>query len=245
MPAGADPALDLMPLKKALMPLDGSQPLRTHTTIYADGDRQGLSFSFHEDLQITARLPAHFRVHLTRFTAKGAPIKPLLVVSNGADVWTYQPSVHQYSMTSFPVFGAVNNHIPTLGLIVGNFYLGDGRSLVQGFRSLTPENSADVLAALGKMNIALSCHAQSVKGHDDYVYSLTLAKQRVTYRFYVDTQTENLRRVDLNITGADTQITFHEDIIDIASLSSIPKTTFAFAPPQGTIKAGTVSTNPF
>ncbi|MGI4787295.1 MAG: hypothetical protein ACRYFS_00450 [Janthinobacterium lividum] len=245
LPAGADPVLDLMPLKKAFAPLDSSLPFQSHTTLSATGSRNGLSFTLREDLQIIARRPSRYHVKLIQYNAAGTTAKQLAVVWNGINVWTYQPSTHRYSITSLQGFEDADSDIPTLGLIVGGFYLGDGRPMIQGFHNLTADNSADVLAALSKMDITLSRQAQSVKGHDDYVYSMTLVKQNLAYQFYVDTQTNKLTRIDLTIAQDGLQITFREDIARIGSLSILPKSAFVFLPPLRTSQAASVSATRF
>ena len=248
LPAAADPAppaLDLMPLKKALAPLYSDGAIKSHTVIRIDGSDQGKPFTLREDLQITARHPGQFHAEITSLDAQSGPKKRMSVVSNGANVWTYRPGLRQYSVMSVPAFQAAASDVPTLGLIVGGFYLGAGRPMVQAFRSITPGNSAEVLAALNTLEITLSRHAQSVANQDDYVYQMVLAKQNLTYEFYVNSQTNMLNRVELTGTQNSLQITYREDITQIAPQSAVTKSTFTFLPPPGTSKAASVSLDHF
>ena len=249
LPAAAQtaplPALDLMPLKKALAPLDGVQPITLRSTITMTGSKQGLSFTFREKVAITALRPKRFHAALTQIDAQGVPQKRLVVISDGTTVWTDQPSLRQYSVTSFRAFKAADSDIYTLGLIVGGFYLGDGYPLLQGFHSLTPANSADVLAALSKMDVTLSRHAETAANQDAYVYRMVLAKQNLAYQFYVNTETNKLTRIDLSGTDNGLQIGFREDVAQMTPQATIAKSTFQFIPPAGTTKAASVSVNPF
>ncbi len=241
----AAPDIDLLPLKKALTPLDGGGVLRSHSTLRMTGTRSGVSVLLREDLQIISRRPGRFRALLTQYDMTGGPQKKLVVISNGASVWTYRPGLGLYSVMSLPAFKKADSDIPTLGLVIGGFYLGEGRPLVDGFHAITPTNSAAVLSVLGSMDVTLSRATKSVKDQDDYVYSLTLAKQNLTYQFYVNTQTGALTRVDLTGSQNGTQFFYREDIQNITPQPPLPNAAFVFTPPPGAVKAAAVSINPF
>ena len=123
-PASPTPALDLLPLKKALRPLAGEGLVQSHSNFQMTGSKQGLSFTFREEAHIIAKRPGRFRATLTQFSADNTPQQRLLVVCNGVKVWTYRPGTRQYSVTSFKAFEAANNDVTALGLAVGGFFLG-------------------------------------------------------------------------------------------------------------------------
>ena len=250
-PASADPAAaptlpdrDLLPLKKALAPLNGSGVLRSHSTLRMTGTRSGVSVLLREDLQLLSRRPGRFRALLTQYDMTGGPQKKLVVVSNGASVWTYQPGLRQYSVMPLAAFKKADSDIPTLGLVIGGFYLGDGHPLVDGFHSITPTNSAAVLSVLGRMDVTLSRETKSIKDQDDYVYSLSLTRQNLTYRFYVNTLTGALTRVDLAGAQNGTQFSYREDIQNLTPQPPLPNAAFVFTPPPGAVKAVTNPINP-
>ena len=256
VPAFSDPApqpsaaiaqapLDLLPLKKALAPLSGMAPLQSHTTLRMTGTQAGVSVMLREDIQIVCRYPNRFRAELTQYDTVGGPQKKLLVVSNGTLVWTYRPGLAQYCVTSLAAWKNSDSSIPTLGLIIGGFYLGAGRPLMQGFRRITPSNSAQVQTVLQQMEISLSRQVKSAGGQDDYVYRLTLAKQNLGYEFYVGSQTNTLARVDLDATQNNIQFSCREDVTRIVPAPTFSASTFVFVPPPGTTKTAAVSVNPF
>lgn len=233
-PAPAD--VDLLPLKKALAPLDGMGPLRSHSTLRMSGTRSGVSVLLREDLQIISRRPGRFRASLTQYDTTGGSRKKLVVISNGASVWTYRPGLRQYSVSTLPAFEKDDSDIPTLGLVIGGFYLGEGHPLVEGMHSVTPANNDAVLTILGSMGITLSRETKSMRDHDEYVYSLTLTKQNLAYQFYVNTQTSALARVELTGTQNGTQFFYREDILSITPQTPAQSTAFVFTPPPGTTK---------
>jgi len=237
--------LDLLPLKKALTPLDTTQALQSHTTLYMTGTHESVSVTLREDLQIVARYPNRFRASLTQYDTHGGPKKKLVIISNGALVWTYRPGLRRYSVMPYADWKKTDNAIPTLGMIIGGFYLGEGRPLVQGFHSITSANSADVLSVLSGMDVSLSRQIKSVGNQDDYVYSLMLSKQDLAYQFYVGSQTGRLTRLDLAGTQDNTDVTYREDIKQISSRPVISTATFAFAPPPGVTQTAVVSIDPF
>ncbi len=240
----AQPPLDLLPLKKALGPLSGPAPLQSHTTIRMTGTQAGVSVMLREDIQLVCRYPNRFRATLTQYDSADGPQKKLVVVSNGTLVWTYRPGRAEYSVTSLTAWKKADNDIPTLGLVMGGFYLGAGRPLVQGVHSITPANSAQVQTVLQQMEISLSRQVKSAGDQDDYVYSLTLAKQDLAYQFYVGSQTNALARVDLVGTQNNIQFSYREDVTRIAPDPAASPSTFVFAPPPGAIKTAAVSMNP-
>ncbi len=244
LPAAQVP-LDLLPLKKALASLAGTAPLQSHTTIRMTGTRAGVSVMLREDIQIVCRYPNRFHAVLTQYDSSGGPQEKLIVVSNGTLVWTYRPGLAEYSVTSLAAWKKADNDIPTLGLVIGGFYLGAGRPLVQGVHSVTPANSAQVQTVLQQMEVSLSREVKSAGGQDDYVYSLTLEKQNLAYQFYVGSQTNALARVDMTGTQNDIQFSYREDITRISPAPTSSASTFIFAPPPGAIKTAAVSVNPF
>lgn len=236
VPSPDAPGVDLLPLKKALAPLDGSGVLRSHSTLRMTGTREGVSVLLREDLQTLSRRPGRFHVLLAQYDMTGALQKKQVVVSNGASVWTYRPGLRRYSVSTLPAFEKADSDIPTLGLVIGGFYLGEGRPLIEGMHSVTPANNDAVLTILGSMGITLSRETKAMRDHDEYVYRLTLTKQDLAYQFYVNTQTGALTRVDLAGTQDGTQFSYREDILSLASPPSVPAATFVFTPPPGAIK---------
>ena len=224
--APAPAEIDLLPLKKALSPLDGGGVLRSHSTLRMTGTQAGVSVLLREDLQITSHRPGRFHASLTQYDMTGGPQKKLVVVSNGASVWTYRPSLRRYSVSTLPAFEKADSDIPTLGLVIGGFFLGEGRPLVEGMHSVTPANNNAVLTVLGSMGITLSRETKAMRDYDEYVYSLTLTKQNLAYQFYVNTQTSALTRVDLTGTQDGTQISYREDILSLTSQPPSPGTVF-------------------
>ena len=102
------------------------------------GTKGGVSVTLREDIQLVCRYPNRFRAVLTQGDASGnsqksgGSQKKLVVVSNGTLVWMYRPGLAEYSVTSFAAWKQADNDIPTLGLVIGGFYLGAGRPLVPG-----------------------------------------------------------------------------------------------------------------
>jgi outer membrane lipoprotein-sorting protein len=239
------PAIDLMPLKKALASLNSTQPVTLHSMVTMTGSVQGLAFTFREKFLITAHRPEEFYAERTQIDAQGIPQKRLTIVSNGTKVWTYDPGRRKYSVTSVKKFTAQQNEVSALGLIVGGFYIGDGYPLLQGFQSLTQGNSADVLAALAEGGITISRRTETADGQDDYVYGVTLTQKKMAFQFYVNTQTQVLSRVDLTGTDNSLKFTFREDIAQITLQPAITKSTFVFTPPPGAFKVPDVSADPF
>lgn len=244
-PASALPPVDLLPLKKALAPLGGTGTLRIHSTLRMTGARQGISAVLREDLQVTSHYPGHFHALLIQYASAVGPQTKLEVVSNGASVWIYRSGTRQYSVMTLAAFKKADSSIPTLGLAIGGFSLGDARPFVEGLQSITGTNSAEVVAMLAGSDVQITRATKSVGGQDDYVYSIILGDQNLLYKFYVNSQTSALARVELSGTDAGIQMTYREDIQSLTPLPAASMPTFVFAPPLGTVKVPLVSVNPY
>ncbi len=236
---------DLMPLKKALAPLAGSGLLETQSSLKMTGSRGGATFTFRENAHILARRPERFRAELSPVGADGTPRPKLLVVSDGLRVWTYRPGQRAYSVVSRQSFEDANNAVTALGLAVGGFFIGDGRELAEAFRDITKDNSAAVLSALTDTGVTLTSKAQSVGGVDYFVYHMNLNKQGLAYVFYVNSQTNVLKRIDLTGKTDGMQIAFEETLTTLRVPASVPSDTFTWSPPPGTKKSAAVTVDPF
>ncbi len=251
-PAAPSPAVsptaslpDLMPLKKALAPLAGSGLLETQSSFKMTGSRGGATFTFRQNVHILARSPGRFRAELSPVGVDGTRRPKLLVVSDGLRVWTYKPGQQAYSVVSRKAFDNANDDMTALGLAVGGFFIGDGRELAEAFRDITKDNSTAVLSALADAGVTLTSKAQSVGGADYFVYHMTLGKQGLAYVFYVDSQTNALKRIDLTGKTGGMQIALEETLTTLRAPASVPPGTFTWSPPPGAKKSAAVTVDPF
>jgi outer membrane lipoprotein-sorting protein len=236
---------DLLPLKKALFPLSGEGLLQSDSNLQMSGSKQGLSFTFREEVKVIAKRPNRFRAELTQFSAAGVPQQKLLVVSDGSRVWTYRPGTRRYSVRSFAAFEAADDDITALGLTVGGFFIGDAHVLAQALRMITRDNSAEFLAGLKQTGATISSRAESADGHDSLVYRMTLGQQGLAYRFTVDPATNRLTQADLSGAQKGTQFGFKETLVRLQVPATTPLSTFRFTPSPGAVKASDVPVDPF
>lgn len=245
MEAPAAPLPDLMPLKKALAPLGGSGLLETQSSFKMSGSRGGATFTFRQNAHILARSPGRFRAELSPVGADGTPGPKLLVVCDGLRVWTYKPGQRAYSVVSRQAFDGASDDVTALGLAVGGFFIGDGRELAEAFRDITKDNSAAVLAALADTDVTLTAKPQSMGGVDYFVYHMNLNKRGLAYVFYVNSQTNTLKRVDLAGKTDGMKIAFEETLTTLRVPASVPPGTFTWTPPPGAKKSAAVTVDPF
>lgn len=236
---------DLMPLKKALAPLASRGLLEAQSSFQMTGSRGGATSTFRQTAHILARRDGRFRAELSPTGEDGTPRPKLLVVSDGKRVWTYRPGLRAYSVVTRQAFEDANDDVTALGLLVGSFFLGDGYDLSEGFRDITPKNSGAVLEGLADAGVILTAKAQSVGGVDYFVYRMLLQKQDLSYLFYVDSQTNTLRRIDLSGKTRGIQIAFQEKLTTLRVPVSVPASTFLWTPPPGTKKSAAVMVDPF
>ena len=169
-----------------------------------------------------------------------------MVISDGLRVWTYKPGQRAYSVVTRQAFVGADNDVTALGL--------RGRRLLYGrwpragrvaFRDVTKGNSAAVLSALSDTGVTLTAKPQSMGGVDYFVYQMNLGKQGLAYVFYVDSQTNVLKRIDLTGKTDGMKIAFQETLTTLRVPASVSPDTFTWTPPPGTKKSATVTVDPF
>ncbi len=244
-PISPQPTVDLTRLKQALAPLASPGLLQSRSFLQVSGSKNGISFTFHEQISAVAKRPGKFRADITQFAADGSPQARFQVISNGLQVWTYRPGAQEYSSQPAKAFHAANDDMTATGLAMGGFFLGEGHELAQGLQSITRETNGQALATLAKLGITVTERTEGVDGEDDYVYCLTLSKQGVIYHFAINPATTALRQVQLTGRQNGISMTFQETISVLTIPVSLAKTTFQFSPPVGVSKTAGVSVDPF
>lgn len=239
------PASSLTLLKQALAPLASTGPLQSTSTLQMSGSKQGISFTFREQVSVVAKQPGKFRAEVTQYAADSSQQSRLLVVSDGVKVWTYRPDTHQYSVNSAKAFHAANEDMTALGLAMGGFFLGEGHDLAVGLQAVTKETNDQMLKDLAGLGIIVTERPEGVDGEDDYVYRMSLAKQGIAYRFVINPQTRMLRRMELAGTQNGVTMTFRETLATLSKPGVIAKTAFHFTPPPGAVKIAALSIDPF
>ena len=239
------PAPDLTLLKQALAPLAGDGLLQSLSNLQLTGSKQGVSFTFHETARVVAKRPDKFRAYVTQYTAEGAPVRRLVIISDGKKVWTYRPGTRQYCVAPAKAFHAGNNDMTALGLVQGGFFLGEGHEMAQGFAAITQENGSQVLTMLNGLGIRLTSRPEPAGGEGDTVYRMVLTRQGIAYRFFIDPATAHLRRVELSGYQNGVVIMFREKVGEMETPAEVAKTTFAFTPPPGAARVSSMPVDPF
>ena len=239
------PPTDLTLLKQSLALLASSGPLQSTSTMQMSGSKQGISFTFREQVSIIAKQPGKFRAEITQYSADNSPQMHLLVISDGQKVSTYRSGTNQYSVRSSKSFHDANDDMTALGLAMGGFFLGEGHDLAVGLQNITKDTTPLTLKELTKNGVVVTQRTEGVDGEDDYVYRLALINQGITYRFVINPRTAVLRQIELSGKQNGVTMAFRETIATLSKPSSIAKTAFQFVPPAGAAKIAALSVDPF
>ena len=239
------PPTDLTLLKQSLALLASTGPLQSTSTMQMSGSKQGISFTFREQVSIIAKQPGKFRAEITQYSADNSPQMHLLVISDGQKVSTYRSGTNQYSVRSSKSFHDANDDMTALGLAMGGFFLGEGHDLAVGLQNITKDTTPLALKELAKNGVVVTQRTEGVDGEDDYVYRLALINQGITYRFVINPRTARLRQIELSGKQNGVTMAFRETIATLSKPSSIAKTAFRFVPPAGAVKIAAISVDPF
>lgn len=239
------PPTDLTLLRQSLALLASTGPLRSTSSMQMSGSKQGISFTFREQVSIIAKQPGKFRAEITQYAADNSPQMHLLVISDGLEVSTYRSGTNQYSERSSKAFHDANDDMTALGLAIGGFFLGEGHDLAVGLQNITKDTTPLTLKELSKNGVIVTQRTEGVDGEDDYVYRLALINQGITYRFVINPRTAVLRQIELSGKQNGVTMAFRETISTLSKPETIAKTAFRFVPPAGAAKIATLSVDPF
>lgn len=233
---------DLQVLAKAFGDLMRTPALEARTETRMSGTGQGFSFTSRQQHHVTVTLPYRFRAETAMVKEDNAAGAKYIAVSNGAKVITYRPGLKQYASVTRAAFDDNGDEVLVLGLY-GALYFN--RDLLKGFGAITPENQETVLQELRKDGTTLTGVTEMVEGRDLAMFTLFLAKEKITLRFRIDPRTSQIEELEMKVKEKNMDVTMFEKVLSRTPLQAPAAGTFEFTPPKGVKRVKSLSVEPF
>jgi outer membrane lipoprotein-sorting protein len=198
------------------------------------GTRDGVKIDISAQLQTIAQTGNKFRSKLT-FIPLGSTVKTTyLIVSNGLDVWIYQPERQIYTKTS------------VAALARDRFWIGVSSAF---FTGVSEPNRQDLIASLGtNRDFATSMTPSELKDlrqvnrQEAGINLSTYLLDMKSFRVEITLSPENAKLQKIEFISEDPKLDlmFSETIIKRSSQVNITSQTFTFTPPTGAKKVKSI-----
>lgn len=225
-------------LIKAFDAVRKSKGLRVQSVLTMTMAGQGMTFAFAQKMSVQAILPLRFRSDSTMQGPNGAANGKVVVVGDGAKVWTYRPGLNQYAVVTMAAFDKGNDDLQSIGMLCGLV-----ASMKQGKDDVTD------LSALQKKGGAISVVEETLEGASCRVFTIAVPKavatESIAMRLVIDPGAALIRRVEIKGNGSGMEFAMTEKIERQEAVESLAPATFRFTPPKGTKKVPKIAIGPF
>lgn len=243
-PLSNQPDLDL--LAKTVANFVKSERYQTESELELNATSSGTTLRSSAQVKTLAQAPQQFRSEITFETPGRSGGRQYIVVSNGKQVWIYQPDLKQYAVSDYATFNKSDN----------SFLIGMSSSLfleiapefksmrVQG--SISDQNIREVLVEmLRSENALITGGRSSIEGRDYYVYEYTDPKEGYTINALVAPDQATVEQIRIMSKSEGVDVVINEKILRRVENPAITPDTFNFAPPPGAKKVKSISLEPF
>lgn len=243
-PLSNQPDLDL--LAKTVANFVKSERYQTESELQLNATSSGTTLKSSAQVKTLAQSPQQFRSEITFGTPGSSGGRQYIVVSNGKQVWIYQPDLKQYAVSDYANFNKSDN----------SFLIGMSSSLfleiapefksmrVQG--SISDQNIREVLVEmLRSENALIKGGRRSIEGRDYYVYEYTDPKEGYTINALVAPAQATVEQLRIMSKSEGVDVVINEKILRRVENPPLTPDTFNFAPPPGAKKVKSISLEPF
>lgn len=195
--------------------------------------------------KITAitQYPHSYRIDFTFFKADGTPGNRYLLISNGKDVWLYQPDSQQYLVTSVTDFERSDD-----SWIIGFanlFYLNTPEQIKQEIDRDSISDRELAQTFLTSTGSSLQQEIQEIAGDRYNLYQFIADNQSLQFSFLVGENSEQISQFQTQNQDRDITLSITEKIVSREENPSIDNNTFNFLPPTSATQVDSLSVEPF
>lgn len=195
--------------------------------------------------KITAitQYPNNYRIDFAFVKPDGTVGNRYLLISNGKDVWLYQPNSQQYLVTSVTDFEQSDD-----SWIIGFsnlFYLNTPEEIKEQIDrdSINVEDLAQNF--LTSTNSSLQQETQEIAGEKYELYQFISQDKALQFSFLVGQTSEKISQFATHNQDRDLNLTITEKILSREENPPIDNETFSFSPPTGATQVDSLSVEPF
>ena len=201
------------------------------------GDIPGTSFVSDAKIKTIVEAPNKFKSQVTFVSPNGLEGKTYDIISNGSQVWIYDYSTSQYSVSDFKPFLQTRE-----GFLIGAlsyFYLNTrsnigSSNIIANFLAKLPEQQLlQYFQRFSKLDLQSSViRDETIAGKTYKAYDIDATTRGFKATAYIDSERGNLARVHLSGAKDGLQLASEEQVVNQTIPESIPEDTFMFNPPE-------------
>ncbi|MFP4414557.1 LolA family protein [Coleofasciculus sp.] len=227
--------LDVSLLAKTVANFIQAERYQTESEMQFSFDAQGFTGQFSVLIKTIAQSPQQFRTEISTPESGGFAQPTYILVSDGDQVWIYNPELKQYTVMDYQDFNQSND----------NFFIGFSSMLFlemsapfrQAFADgiVTPEGVIDQLESVFKAedDMPLQGNILNLEGQDYYAYRYKDRQAGFTFTFLVEPNTAAVDQLQISGKADGMDIKMTEDIIRRVPSPIVSADTFTFYPPAG------------
>ncbi|MFP5269920.1 outer-membrane lipoprotein carrier protein LolA [Coleofasciculus sp.] len=227
--------LDVSLLARTVANFIQAERYQTESEMQFSFEAQGFTGQFSVLVKTIAQSPQQFRTEISTPESGGFAQPTYILVSNGDQVWIYNPELKQYTVMDYERFDQSNN----------SFFIGFSSMLFlemsapfrQAFSDggVTAEGVIDQLESVFKAedDMPLQGNILNLEGQDYYAYNYKDRKAGFTFTFLVEPNTAAVDQLQISGKADGMDIKMTEDIIRRVPSPIVAADTFTFYPPAG------------
>lgn len=223
------------PLLKAGRQLLSLERYQLESVMEVTADLPGAFLSSNLKINTTVEAPNKINSQMTFVSPNGLSGKTYQIVSDGSQVWIYDSSTNQYSVSNLQQFLQTRE-----GFLIGTlsyFYVSTRSNIgnsgvVANFVSKLPEAQLiEYFQRFANINLRNAViRDETLEGKVYKTYNLRDASKGLQATVYVDAAQESIAQVNLAGTKDGLQLASQEKIINQSVPESIPANQFSFSP---------------
>lgn len=227
--------LDVSLLAKTVANFIQAERYQTESEMQFSFEAQGFTGQFSVLVKTIAQSPQQFRTEISTPESGGFDQPTYILVSDGDQVWIYNPELKQYTVMDYERFNQSND-----GFFIGfssMLFLEMSAPFRQAFTDgvVTAEGVIDQLESVFKAedDMPLQGNILNVEGQDYYAYRYKDRQAGFTFTFLVEPNTATVDQLQISGKADGIDIKMTEDIIRRVPSPIVSADTFTFYPPAG------------
>ncbi|MEQ8974686.1 MAG: hypothetical protein RIE73_30410 [Coleofasciculus sp. C1-SOL-03] len=226
--------LDVSLLAKTVANFIQAERYQTESEMQFSFEAQGFTGQFSVLVKTIAQSPQQFRTEISTPESGGFAQPTYSLVSDGQQVWIYNPELNQYAVRDYEDFDQGND-----SFLIGfssMLFLEMSAQFRQAFADglVDPDNVIELLESFFQVeDVPLEGGRRNLQGQDYYAYNYKDSQAGFTFTVLVEPNTAAVNQLQISGKADGMDIKMTEQIIRRVPSPVIAADTFTFSPPVG------------
>ncbi|MEQ9355040.1 MAG: hypothetical protein RIG63_14615 [Coleofasciculus chthonoplastes F3-SA18-01] len=239
--------LDVSLLAKTVAKFIQAERYQTESEMQFSFEAQGFTGQFSVLVKTIAQSPQQFRTEISTPESGEFAQPSYIVVSDGSQVWIYNPELKQYAVSDYAQFNQSND-----SFLIGfssMLFLEMSAPFRQAFADgeVSSEGIIEQLESVfqAEGDLPLQGNRLNQEGQDYYTYSYQDREAGFTFTFLVEPNTAEVTQLQMSgkADGMDIKVT--EQILDRVPSPRVAADIFTFVPPAGVMQVESMAIDIF